>query len=264
MAIPGFVWYTCQMALPHLPLRTKSRLRAVPPVTVNAETPIPGGVLLTASFDGACSPNPGPMGVGYVVGLPVKDKEEPRVLVRVGAPIGQGTNNEAEWHALIALMRHSLRLGFWTLGVTSDSLLVVNQFTEEWKARGRLARLRDEALNLARLFQGFALLYTPREQNTVADALSHELVFEEPTLPPIPARAGSRNPKILQEWQAAAIRVWWHRHRPGAGTLSRVFGIGTSAIEAIALGKTYRTADFSAYPAWQAQVSVSPTPLVVA
>lgn len=229
----------------HLPFRSRADK---PPPTVDATTPIPDGVLIASAFDGACYPNPGPMGVGYLM----KTREEPRVLVRVGGQVGKGTNNEAEYHALLALMRHALRLGFWNLAVTSDSMLVVNQMSGDWKARGKLVRLRDEAQNLRRLFNDFSLIYLPREYNAEADALSHTLTFEEPQLPPIPERAGSRKPKLLQEWQAAAIRVWWLRHHPGAGTLSRIFGIATTAVEQIAKGESYRTADFSNYP-WRQQ-----------
>lgn len=236
---------------PHLPSRLP---RVKPEPTVNATTPIPDGVLITSSFDGACYPNPGPMGVGYIMKLNEKNGEEPRVVVRVGGQVGKGTNNEAEYHALLALMRHALRLGFWNLTVTSDSLLVVKQMEGEWKAKGKLARLRDEAQNLRRLFNTFALVYLPREYNAEADALSHEMVFEEPELPPIPKTTG-RIQKALHEWQAAAIRIWWHRHHPGAGTLSRIFGLATTAIEQIAKGESYRTADFSGYDEWIDRVS---------
>lgn len=245
-------------AYPHLPVRASRVL----PVTVNAETPIPAGVLLTASFDGACSPNPGPMGVGYHIDLPLTDKGRPRVLVEVGAPIGQGTNNEAEWHALIALQRHALRLGFWELSVHTDSLLVASQYKGHWKARGRLKRLMEESQNLGRLFTQFNIHHTYREGNTRADALSHQLVFNEPPLPlPLKDTNSSRKPKLLQEWQAAAIRVWWHRHRPGAGTLSRIFGVEKPAIEAIAAGKSYRLADFTSYPTWIASLTMTPPTL---
>lgn len=191
------------------------------------------------------------MGVGYQIALPGEEQEKPRVIVRVGAQIGQGTNNEAEWHALISLMRHALRLGFWELSVQSDSLLVTRQYQGVWKARGRLARLRDEAQNLGRLFNAFRIRHVYREANAEADALSHTLTFDEPSLPlPLKHTNTSRRPKYLTEWQAASIRIWSLRHHPGAGTLSRVFGIATPAIEAIAAGTSYRTADFSGYAEW--------------
>lgn len=242
------MWYTCSMKpLVHLKPRSWKAL----PVMVDATTPFPASVLLTASFDGACSPNPGPMGVGYQISLPLGNKERPRDLVKVGAPIGKGTNNEAEWQAFLALLRHALRLGFWELQVTSDSLLVTNQFKGQWKAKGRLARLRDEAQNLGRLFTRLTVDHVFREQNTDADKLSRELTFDEPQLPlPKPHTNSSRKPRALLDWQAAAIRIWSLKYHPGSGTLSRVFGITKPAIESIAEGRAYRNADFSTYQSW--------------
>jgi ribonuclease HI len=101
------------------------------------------------------------MGIGYTLEL-----GESRVLVRVGAPIGQGTNNEAEYHALLAGMRHALKLGMWNLRVLSDSLLVVNQVGGQWKVRGKLAKLHREVVNLRGLFQSFTIAHVYREANT--------------------------------------------------------------------------------------------------
>lgn len=198
------------------------------------------------------------MGIGYWIGASENSNEEPRVLVQVGAQIGQGTNNEAEWQALLATMRHALRLGFWNLSVKTDSLMVFNQLNYAWKAKGRLKLLRDEAQNLRRLFTEFDIRHVYREQNKAADYLSHQLHFEELTLPSPPVAVGSRKQKHLLSWQAAAIRIWSLRNHPGSGTLSRVFGLASSAIEAIAEGRAYRTADFSEYPAWMSFIRPHP------
>lgn len=193
------------------------------------------------------------MGIGYTLEL-----GESRILVRVGAPIGQGTNNEAEYQALIAGLRHALKLGMWNLRVVSDSLLVVNQVGGQWKTRGKLKRLRDEAVNLTRLFSSLTIEHTYREGNAGADALSHEIVFEEPVLPSPQESTTSRRSKSLLEWQAAAVRVWWLTHHPGAYTLGRIFGVAPTLIEAIGHGKSYRSADFSSYP--PAYFNIQPTP----
>ncbi len=212
------------------------------PTAVNEETPIPGSRVMTLRFDGSCRPNPGPMGIGYLL---LTDGSTS--LVRVGAFIGEGTNNEAEYQALLAGMRHALKLGFWNLEVVSDSKLVVQQMKGEWAVRGNLARLHREATNLGRLFFNFDIRHVYRESNTLADDLSRKIMFEEPTLPPIPESQTSRKTKLLHDWQAAAIRVWWLKHHPGAGTLSRIFGTETNTIEQIGYGKTYRDATFADY-----------------
>jgi ribonuclease HI len=185
------------------------------------------------------------MGIGYVL----EHTEMSRVLVRVGAQIGQGTNNEAEYQALLAGMRHALRLGFWDLRVVSDSKLVVEQVDGRWKVKdARLRRLHAEAVLLRGMFRTFELHHTRREGNAVADALSHELVFEEPTLPPLPGKKTSRHPRALYDWQAAAVRVWWLRDGIGAGVMSRIFGLDAAGIEQIGYGKSYLDATFASYP----------------
>lgn len=243
---PQNVVYLSHMNAAHLPPRPT----VVPQTTVDATTPIPPGVLITLRFDGACSPNPGPMGIGYTLSIE-NAYEEPRVLVKVGAQIGQGTNNEAEYQSLLAGMRHALKLGFWSLTVRSDSALVVNQVNGLWKVKdGRLKRLHAEVANLRRLFHTFEISHVYREENRTADGLSHELVFEEPHLPDLPPNTGTRFPRSRHSWQAAAIRVWSLRHHPGSGTLGRIFGLAPAAVEQIADGRSYRDADFSGHDAW--------------
>lgn len=185
------------------------------------------------------------MGVGYVL----SDRESSRVLVRVGAPVGQGTNNEAEYHAFLAGLRHALKLGLWDLEVRSDSLLVVNQTVGKWKVRDkRLNRLWMESQNLLRLFRTFAIYHVRREQNAAADELSRQMVFEEPDLGPTSLGGRNHVPKAFHSWQAAALRYWWHRFNPGAGTLGRIMGTVPNLIEQIAYGNTYRDASFEGFP----------------
>jgi ribonuclease HI len=186
------------------------------------------------------------MGIGYVL----KHRESSRILARVGAPIGEGTNNEAEYQAFLAGLRHALKLGLWDLTVHSDSLLVVNQTLGVWQVRDRrLVRLWMESQNLLRLFRFFSIEHVRREHNAEADQLSHEIVFEEPDLGPTAFGKRNRTPKALHSWQAAAVRHWWDRFNPGAGTLGRVMGVTPNLIEQIAYGKTYRTAGFEGFTA---------------
>lgn len=183
------------------------------------------------------------MGVGYVLA----DPESARVLVRVGSPIGHGTNNEAEYQALLAGMRHALKLGFWNLEVKADSLLVVNQVSGRWRSTNKtLARLAREVENLRRLFTSFTIEHVRREGNSEADALSRQIVFEEPELPPLPL-APNRKPKALHDWQAAAIRYWTYHFSPGNGTLGRIFGLTGAQVDQIADHTAYRSATFDTF-----------------
>lgn len=231
----GFLWYNSCMLfhLQHKPIVT----------AVDRTTPLPESPEYILEFDGSCRPNPGPMGIGYRI-----TDTQSRILVQVGAQIGQGTNNIAEYHALLSGLRHALKLGLYNLTVRSDSLLVVNQFKGIWKARDKtLRRLCNEAVALGGLFKHLRFHHVYREANYEADKLSRLLVFFEPTLPSLVASRKGRFPKLLHDWQAAAVRVWSLTKHPGSGVLARIFGISLSAIEQIERGETYKEADFKSY-----------------
>lgn len=201
-------------------------------------------------FDGSCSPNPGPMGIGYTLTLGgVNDTAGAKPLVRVGAYVGDGTNNIAEYHGLIAGLRHAIRLGLWTLHVRSDSLLVVKQLEGAWKVRdGTLRRLHGEGAALLTLLRGHTLAHVRREENDEADGLSRSITWEEPTLPPIPQPKG--HPRALYGWQAAFIR---HHYAAGIRNgyfMGRIFDISPNQADAIGYGKTYQDASFDGMPVY--------------
>jgi ribonuclease HI len=118
-------------------------------------------------FDGSCRPNPGPMGVGYTLAEYLAEFTAPPI-VRVGAQVGTGTNNVAEYTALLYGLRHALRLGMWRLVVRSDSSLLVNQLRGRYKVHDRtLARLHREALMLLDCFHTYPVIgHVPREDRT--------------------------------------------------------------------------------------------------
>ena len=97
-----------------------------------------------------------------------------RVLVE---DLGDKTNNEAEYHALLRLLsllstspsgkshrRFSSIAG--TVRIFSDSKLLVNQVNGEWKVQEEsLSRLREEARNLMNKLGSIRLDWVPREKN---------------------------------------------------------------------------------------------------
>lgn len=86
------------------------------------------------------------------------------------------TNNEAEYHGLIAALRTASKYAPQHVTVRGDSQLVIRQTLGEWKCRkAHLKPLCTEAqLLLAGLRRGSTVVleWIPREQNTDADALS--------------------------------------------------------------------------------------------
>lgn len=119
-----------------------------------------------AFFDGACSGNPGPMAIKYIVFDP---KEE--VLEQFYRDIGHGTNNVAEYRALIALLEFLEAEYIEEAQIYGDSNLVVKQILKKWQINEpRLRKLAEMAWNLMESHPGWTLQWVPRESN-LADAV---------------------------------------------------------------------------------------------
>jgi ribonuclease HI len=173
----------------------------------------------------------------------------PAPLVAVGAQIGDATNNETEYTALIAGLRHAIRIGMWRVDVESDSMLVVMQVLAKWKVRDAwLKRLHAEAKALLSLLPGYTIKHIPREMNTVADALSRVATWIEPTLPP-PLPVLGRN-RSLHEWQAAFIYYHWRAGVRNSYFWGRIYGVDATLIEHVGNGETYKGAKFVGMPEW--------------
>ncbi|QTX32686.1 ribonuclease HI family protein [Aminithiophilus ramosus] len=120
-------------------------------------------------FDGASRGNPGPAGAGAVLYDP-----SGREIWSAARALGNRTNNEAEYEALILLLAEADRRELKSLIVRGDSQLVVRQMKGEWKIREpRLAELAGRARNGAGAVD-VTYQWVPRERNERADALSNE------------------------------------------------------------------------------------------
>jgi probable phosphoglycerate mutase len=195
---------------------------------------------ITLDFDGSCWPNPGPMGVGYLATSP-----KAGVLFRVGAQIGPGTNNLAEYRALVFGLRHALRFGVRDIVVRTDSQLVANQVRGLFKVKnGALLKECTEVRQLLRLFDRYDVVWQPRVNNSAADGLSRELVWEEAPLPP------PKPGKALHLWQAGYLKLLALK-RPAHGLLARVFHLETEQVQAICQGVTYHGATLEGIPNWE-------------
>lgn len=212
---------------------------------------LPTTSVATIHVDGSCPRNPGPMGIGYVV-----ETEGAGVLIRVGAQIGSGTNNQAEYRALIEALRHALRYGMYNVVAWSDSELMVNQIKGKWKVRDRksLGFLYDEAIALAALFRSFEIYHTPRERNAAADDLSRKLAMEQPPLPPLRSKKGKR---ALRDFQAAALRVWYTMGEQSVYRLSRIMKVDDSTVEQVVMNRSYKDASFEENPQWDSPMDAA-------
>ncbi len=126
-----------------------------------------GGV--TIYTDGAARGNPGPAGIGVVA---VKGGEEVFTISRY---IGPGTNNFAEYLAVIAALRKAAELAIPEVTVLMDSELVQRQLIGAYKVKApKLKELYAAAMETARLFKSCNFVHVPRERNAAADRLANE------------------------------------------------------------------------------------------
>lgn len=120
-------------------------------------------------FDGASRGNPGTAGAGALL---VNEKGE--TVWETARFLGTKTNNEAEYTALILLLKAAKERGVKELKIYGDSKLVVSQVSKLWKIN--LPHLRALAQEAWSLMEGMkvTLEWIPREKNKKADALSNE------------------------------------------------------------------------------------------
>jgi ribonuclease HI len=134
-------------------------------------------VKATAYTDGATygsNPAPGGIGVWMMVDDPT-DVLQGRHLYEVALPIGEATNNVAEYRAVIEALEMALAFGVSDLTVYTDSMLVVEQVLGTWQTKAKHLRpFQQHARELLTGFEFVSIEYVPREENTLADKLSKQ------------------------------------------------------------------------------------------
>ncbi len=124
-------------------------------------------------FDGACRGNPGPMAIGIVLFKNGKKVKE------LSKRLGKGTNNIAEWNALIEGLKLAKDHGCMELKVRGDSQLIIKQITGRYMVKSEnLKSLFNEAKKLCNGFEKIDFKWVRREENAETDILSN-MAFEE-------------------------------------------------------------------------------------
>jgi ribonuclease HI len=124
--------------------------------------------------DGACRGNPGPAGSGAAL-----VNEDGLVVAEAMRYLGPGTNNVAEYTALIIGLEEAWRHEVEHLEIRMDSKLVVEQMNGRWRVRdAKLRPLADRTRELLARFPKWRLKHIPREQNAVADVLANRAIDE--------------------------------------------------------------------------------------
>ena len=124
--------------------------------------------MIIAYTDGACFGNPGPMGIGVAIykdGVRVEELSE---------YIGHGTNNIAEYSAVIKAIKTARSMGENQVHIKSDSQLVVKQLNNEYRVRDPELTVLKKGVESLCVGIDVRFEHIPREKNSEADKLSKE------------------------------------------------------------------------------------------
>lgn len=124
---------------------------------------------LIINTDGASRNNPGPAAIGVII----KDTQGNRIST-VSKSIGQTTNNQAEYQAIIAALEAAIKLGANEVEIRSDSELVVRQLNGQYRLKNTsLKPLYQKVKQLTSQLKSFTITSIPREENKEADKLAN-------------------------------------------------------------------------------------------
>ena len=121
--------------------------------------------------DGGCSGNPGEAAIGVVI------KNGLKTVKTLSRAIGQGTNNIAEYTALIYALQEALILKADEVSVKTDSELMAKQVSGKYAVKHEnIKPLFEQVKHLVAGFKKFQITHVPREQNSEADALVRQVL----------------------------------------------------------------------------------------
>jgi ribonuclease HI len=127
---------------------------------------------LVLCTDGASRGNPGPAGAGAII-----TDEKGATLTEKAVYLGETTNNQAEYQALLIGLQEAVKLAPARLTVRMDSELIVKQLNGEYRVRNRdLQPLHDRAQKLMEQLADVKVVHVPREENADADRLANQAI----------------------------------------------------------------------------------------
>ncbi len=126
--------------------------------------------MIIAYCDGACQGNPGPMGIGVVI------LKENKKIKELSEFIGMGTNNIAEYTAVLRALEEIKKLDENEVLIRSDSQLIIRQLNNEYKVKELHLKELKRKIDVYRSSLHIRFEHVPREKNTDADLLSKEAI----------------------------------------------------------------------------------------
>lgn len=126
--------------------------------------------------DGGARGNPGPAGVGVVIYERGKNNKR-NLIEKFGRYIGETTNNQAEYKALLEALKRCRKLKADEVECYLDSELAVKQLNREYKVKNKeLAPTFVKVWNETIHFKKIRFTHIPRERNKLADSLVNEAI----------------------------------------------------------------------------------------
>ncbi len=120
--------------------------------------------------DGGSRGNPGPSALGIVI-----EDERGKILKEYSHYLGEATNNQAEYEAVIFALQKAKQLKIKELEIRTDSELIGKQLRGEYKIKDSdLQPLFIKAWNLRLDYEKVKIKIIPREQNKKADKLANQ------------------------------------------------------------------------------------------
>ncbi len=117
--------------------------------------------------DGACWGNPGPAAIGAIVA-----DQSQKTLLEISQFIGEGTNNQAEYKALLEGLKAASKLKATELVIHLDSELIIRQLSGAYEVKN--LKLLPLYHQVKKLLQGFAK-YSVNQLNHSTNEDAHKL-----------------------------------------------------------------------------------------
>ncbi|MFC1632916.1 ribonuclease HI family protein [Patescibacteria group bacterium] len=127
---------------------------------------------LISYTDGGARGNPGLAAIGVVL-----QDEHGKLVKEFGEAMGEATNNQAEYQAIIRALETAAELGASEVESYLDSELVVKQLNSEYKVKhANMKPLFEKVQALAGQFDKVSFAHVMREDNVRADELLNEVL----------------------------------------------------------------------------------------
>ena len=174
-------------------------------------------------FDGSCVDN-GKKTNQASFGFVIYDEDQTLALGCGKLPYGCHTTNTAEFEGLLYGLEKAVELGIKDLLVIGDSKLVINWMRFKKSKKPHIQCLIMQGLDLVKKMKIVNFTWEGRDNNTVADALCHEAMYQHtvttlghlivPILDKQPLKKSDEN-KLLIEQAKMIARNWPIIIQPG-------------------------------------------------